>query len=166
MQLFNSIKIILEELKDALTDLPQLTYTQPSGMLFQATIGQHVRHVIELFLALENGYKTGIVNYEKRKREILIETDKDVAIDILDRIIINLNKEDKILALEGHYDIATETDLQIASNYYRELLYNMEHAIHHMALIRVGFKELTTIQLPDTFGVAPSTTKYKLSCAR
>jgi hypothetical protein len=52
------------------------------------------------------------------------------------------------------------------TNYYREIVYNLEHTIHHMALIRVGLKELASIELPENYGVASATVKHKKSCAQ
>jgi hypothetical protein len=56
--------------------------------------------------------------------------------------------------------------MDVSTNYYREVIYNLEHTIHHMALIRVGINELGNIDLPKDFGVAPSTIKYKQLCVQ
>jgi hypothetical protein len=47
-----------------------------------------------------------------------------------------------------------------------EIAYNLEHTIHHMALIRVGLHELGDITLDDSYGVAPSTLKYRKRCVQ
>jgi hypothetical protein len=73
MLLSNPIHHIFIQISDILRQLSEAEYTQQSKILFNATIGQHVRHIIELFQALENGYAEGTVNYEKRKRDYLIE---------------------------------------------------------------------------------------------
>ena len=52
------------------------------------------------------------------------------------------------------------------TNYYREIAYNLEHTIHHMALIRVGLRELGDIAVDDSYGVASSTLKYRKQCAQ
>ena len=55
---------------------------------------------------------------------------------------------------------------QLDSNYYREVMYNLEHAIHHHALIKVAIIHFTDLDLPDSFGVAPSTMEYRKACAQ
>ena len=54
----------------------------------------------------------------------------------------------------------------LPSNYYREVMYNLEHAIHHHALIKIGIQQFTAIELPESFGVAPSTMQYRKACAQ
>jgi len=141
-------------------------YTCPSNILFNATIGQHVRHVIELFLELEKGYQTGRVNYDKRKRDYTIETDRDVAIELLHGIYSRLKKFDKHLLLESSCDEHSNDTVIISTNYFRELMYNLEHTVHHMALIRVGINEVSSVAVPEDFGVASSTVKFKKTCAQ
>jgi hypothetical protein len=166
MILKNPIQHVFVQLTESLKELTDIEYTQPSNTLFKATIGQHVRHIIELFLCLENGYDKGIVNYEKRKRDYQIETDKQLAITLLKNIYKNIGKENKNIVLEAE-DYTDEVEMiSVPSNYYRELAYNLEHTIHHMALIRVGINEVSSIKLPDEYGVAYSTIKHRKACAQ
>jgi len=166
MQLQQAINNVFVQLTDTLKQLSAEQYKQPSKILFNATIGQHTRHIIELFMELDKGYETGTVNYEKRKRDYLIETDKDFAASLLFEIYNGLNKPDKELVLESNYDEHTNEVIAIKSNYYREVIYNLEHTVHHMALIRVGVSEVSCIELPEGFGVASSTIKYRKVCAQ
>jgi hypothetical protein len=68
MLLKHPIQNVFVQLSESLNQLSDDEYIRPSTILFNATIGQHVRHIIELFLCLEKGYGEGVVNYEKRKR--------------------------------------------------------------------------------------------------
>jgi hypothetical protein len=43
--------------------------------LSSATIGEHTRHVIEMFQCLLNNYESGVVNYDERARDIVLQTD-------------------------------------------------------------------------------------------
>jgi hypothetical protein len=59
-----------------------------------------------------------------------------VAIQIL------LEKENKKIELQ---QIIDNEEVRIESNYFRELLYNLEHCIHHQALIKVAVLQSETI---------------------
>jgi len=166
MQLQQAVNSIFVQLADSLGQLSPPQYSQGCTTLFNNTIGQHVRHIIELFQCLESGYEPGIVNYEKRKRDKEIETDKELAGRLLLNIHRGLNKPNKTLTLEASYDEHVTDTIAIETNYFREIAYNLEHTIHHMALIRVGITEITNIQLPADFGVASSTIKYRKQCAQ
>ena len=161
MQLQQAVNNIFVQLNDTLEQLSDQQYSQPCTTLFNNTIGQHVRHIIELFQCLEKGYEAGVVNYEKRKRDTAIETDKGMAGKLLLDIHSNLSRGNKELKLEASYDDHSNDPITIETNYFREIAYNLEHTIHHMALIRVGITEISTVQLPEDFGVASSTVKYR-----
>ena len=160
------IQHVFVQLSETLNQLSNEEYARPSNILLNATIGQHVRHIIELFQCLEKGYDEGVVNYEKRKRDYQIESNKELATALLKAVYQNIERPNKeiILEAEDYYD--TMEIASIPSNYYRELAYNLEHTIHHMALIRVGVNEISFIELPDEFGVAYSTVKYRKQCAQ
>ena len=162
----NAIQSVFAQLRNSLEQLTPEEYTKPCINLSGNTIGQHVRHIIELFQCLEAGYYSGIINYENRKRDIIIETNKDLSWAILEEIQNKLNKPNRQLELEASYEEFVPNLTRLQTNYLREIAYNLEHAIHHMALIRIGINEITDLQLPETFGVAGSTIKYRRSCAQ
>lgn len=166
MLLKHPIQNVFVQLSESLNQLSDTEYKQPSNILFNATIGQHVRHIIELFLCLEKGYDEGTVNYEKRKRDYRIESDKNFAASLLKDIYRRLNRPNKDIILEAEDYGDTAEVVAIPSNYYREIAYNLEHTIHHMALIRVGINEVSSVILPTEFGVAYSTIKFRQQCAQ
>ncbi|MES1222964.1 MAG: DinB family protein, partial [Bacteroidota bacterium] len=85
---------------------------------------------------------------------------------LLHQIHRNLDRPDKELVLESSYDEDSSDLITIKTNYNREVMYNLEHTIHHMALIRVGINEVSQIQLPENYGVASSTIRYRQTCAQ
>jgi hypothetical protein len=166
MLLKNPIQNTFVQLTESLNELTDAEYKQPCEALFHSSIGHHVRHIIELFLCLEKGYETGIVNYEKRKRDYKIETEKDFAIRLLQEIYDRVDRPNIDLVMRaGDYE-GGAVMIEIPTNYYREIAYNLEHTIHHMALIRVGINEISNVVLSQEFGVAYSTIKYRQECAR
>jgi hypothetical protein len=166
MHLQLAVNNVFVQLSETIRQLSSVQYVQQCGNLGNNTIGQHVRHIIELFQCLETGYPESTVNYEKRKRDIAIETDKDLALQLLQDIYTKLDKPDKELVLQACYDEMSTEPISIPTNYFREVAYNLEHTIHHMALIRVGIKEVSDITLPEEFGVASSTVKHRKQCAQ
>ena len=166
MQLQKTIQHVFLQLSETLHLLTNEQYVHPSKSLFNATIGQHTRHIIEMFLCLENGYEEAVVNYENRKRDIRIETDKEFACALLLKIYNNLNKLNKQMVLQASYNEDSDQIIAFQTNYHREIAYNLEHTIHHMALIKVGISEFSNITLPEGFGVATSTMKYRKECAQ
>jgi hypothetical protein len=103
------------------------------------------------------------VNYDKRERNVLIQTDMNYAIHHILEIKNNLEKENKNIELQQVID---GEKIRIQSNYYRELLYNLEHCIHHQALIKVAILKCENITVDANFGVARSTIEYRNQCAQ
>ncbi len=161
MQLQQAVNNVFVQLTETLGKMTAEEYNRPCSMLVNNTIGQHVRHIIELFQCLENGYDNSTVNYEKRERNKKIETDKAFSLQLLQKVYKELDKPDKELILEATYDEDSNETINIKTNYFREVAYNLEHTIHHMALIRVGITEISQISLPESFGVASSTVKHR-----
>ena len=153
------------QLSDSLNQLDDSQYSHACESLSGNSIGQHVRH-IEMFQCLEAGYQNGEVDYESRQRDHRIETDKSFAADLLKQILQQISKENKNLLLLTYYDERQITPEKISSNYFREIAYNLEHTIHHMALIKVGLREIGNIPVDESYGVASSTIKYRKQCAQ
>lgn len=156
---------LFSQLSGSIDQLSAEAYQRPCITL-NASIGQHTRHIIEGYISLLNGYAGGLVNYENRKRDIRTQTDKDYALGLMSRIIQQLEKDDKELQLHAGPAADDELVCTVKTNYYREIIYNIEHCVHHMALIRIGINEVSDITLPEDFGVASSTIKYRRSCAQ
>lgn len=161
--LIPSINKSLNELVDLLNQLSKKDYSKPCAELTNASIGEHTRHIIEMFQCLENQYDFGILNYDKRERNVLIQTDMSCAINCILEIKNNLEKENKNIDLQ---QIIDGEEIRIQSNYHRELLYNLEHCIHHQALIKVAILKCENITVDENFGVARSTIEYRNQCAQ
>lgn len=159
----------LEEIKALLLQLSNEQYTYASKLLSEATIGQHVRHILEFYQSVLNGVNTKVINYDLRERKLLIETDNDFAIRTIDSIneVLALDIQDRPFILEGNFSSEPGNQTQIQTTLFRELAYCLEHSIHHQALIKVGLIELSSASFIDeTFGLAPATIRYKKICAQ
>jgi len=163
-QLIQASIAILDQLSNIIGQLTETEFTHPSETLSSSSIGQHLRHTIEFFICLEQGYDKGIINYDKRAHDKLIEVNKEVALLAINRIrqFVFKQTEDKSLILEVGYDLNSDENVSVKTNYFRELTYNIEHAVHHMAIMKIGIREVAhhIITSPD-FGVAASTLRYR-----
>jgi hypothetical protein len=115
---------------------------------------------------LESGCNDGLVNYDKRSHDKIMESDKHIALSTINRIkgFIADKVEDFTFILEVGYERNSEESVRMQTNYFRELTYNIEHAVHHMAIMKIGIREIAPyISLPLDFGVAASTIRYKES---
>lgn len=161
--MFKSSLDTLEQFKHILLELPGDCYAKSCSVLSDSSIGQHTRHIIELYLCLINGYEAADVSYDRRERNLKIAEELPLAIEQLSWIQAQLERPNKPIRV--NYELGGE-DICLDSNYHREVMYNLEHTIHHHALIKVGIQHLMEKQLPESFGVAPSTIQYRKACAQ
>jgi len=164
MQLVQACTHILRQLEDVVHQLSEKEFSQPCPALSQSTIGQHLRHTLEFFMCLQAGFDQGVVNYDRRPHDKLIESDKFIALSAMAAIrdFIESQREDKQLRLEVGYERNSEDCVVVATNYFRELTYNIEHAVHHMAIMKIGIREVAPgVNLPEGFGVAVSTLRHQ-----
>ncbi|MFM8911658.1 MAG: DinB family protein [Flammeovirgaceae bacterium] len=164
MQLSQACSAILKQLSDLVGQLSDREFTQPSATLNQSTIGQHLRHTLEFFICLEHGCEKGVVNYDQRQHDKLIESDRFIALNTIARIqdFIATKNADVPLQLEVGYNTHNHDCVRVSTNYWRELTYNIEHAVHHMAIMKIGVNEIAQhVRLPKDFGVAVSTLRYQ-----
>jgi hypothetical protein len=93
-----------------------------------------------------------------------METDKAMALLAIDEIrrFITGRTEDKPLLMEVGYDMNSDENVSVRTNYFRELTYNIEHAVHHMAIMKIGIREIAPrVTISSDFGVAASTLRYR-----
>lgn len=161
--LIPSLHKTLKELHDLVSQLSDDDFSSPCHDLSNASIGEHTRHIIEMFQCLENQYESGIINYDHRKRNYQIQTNTIIANQSIITIVNQVDKPNKHLQLQ---QIVDGEELLIDTNYHRELLYNLEHCIHHQALIKVAIIQSSVVTIHENFGVARSTIEYKKQCVQ
>ena len=163
MILSNAAIIVLRQLADVVNQVDDIDFSRPSNALGGSTIGQHVRHALEFFNCLEAGYHTGVINYDKRSHDSVIEKNKEVALGALgDAMRFVSGMEERVnLRLEVNYSADEAQSISIDTNAVRELVYNIEHTVHHMAMVKVAVRDVAPyITLAPDFGMAASTVRH------
>ena len=149
----------LKSLSNLLLLLNDWQYNQKILFLGNASIGGHTRHIVELLKCVTDGYNMGRVDYVNRVRNLSLETDKILAAQELTIMINNVTQPDKHMKLVTECEEGGLINI-VRTTYFREIVYNTEHAIHHLALIRVALREMKLDIVGDEFGMAYSTIKY------
>lgn len=129
----------------------------------QSSIGKHIRHILDHFRAVKFGQNKFEIDYNHRERGSAEETQSNAAIDQVDILIhwlrnyplnntsIQVISEIKLDSLYSH---------SFSSNIERELLYLINHSIHHLAYA-VLLGKLQCLDVPHNIGVAPCTASYE-----
>lgn len=150
----------LRALGNLLSFLNDDQYSNRIAHLGKASIGGHTRHIIELLQCAVNGYDTGTVDYVNRKRDMMLENNSIFAQAVLERLEEQIVRPDKQLNMVVE-EIEGAVSSVVTTTYFREVVYNTEHAIHHLALINVALIEMNLDVVNDDFGMAYSTIKFK-----
>ena len=139
-------------------------YARPLEGEFAASLGAHYRHVLDHFLCLAEGIRTGRVNYDQRRRNPQVENSVTCARLITDGLIDELgglSHETLQMECSVTYSVAygKSEENAVRSNVAREVMFCVGHAIHHYAILKLLCAGVG-VTLPYEFGIAPSTLKH------
>jgi len=160
---------ILDQGCTLLAALSDGAYTERMPMAYNASIGGHYRHCLDHFHSIALGAGDGVVDYDRRRRDPVIENDRFAAINETRRlrdVIAGLGEAVlgegvRVLCKTSYSACGTQ---QAKATVGRELMYAVAHAVHHYALIGIMAK-LQGVSLPEGFGVAPSTLRHQQALA-
>lgn len=154
---------LLTQLAELLQRLPEATYREPLAVLHGHSAGQHTRHVLEFYQCLLNEFNGGLVNYDARLRNPLLEADPETAVVALEQIARQL----ETLPTEAPLRLETEECGPVPTSLSRELCYLVEHTVHHLAILKIALNAtLPDFFIPETFGVAHSTLRHRQSSSQ
>ena len=139
---------------------------------YEASIGAHLRHNIDHYHSFCEGLTGGWVNYDHRVRDGRLERELPLAKAILEGLITDLTEiqpADLDRDLQVKMDCGGESEWS-ASSVRRELQFLLSHTVHHYAIVGMICRMQGHV-VPQAFGVAPSTLKYRQAqagqaCAR
>ena len=141
--------------------LSEEQYRYKTQLLNQASIGEHLRHAYEFYDCLLDAIPGGVVDYDARPRDKKIQQQCAYAQlkinQLLEKLALHSTNRPLILNAREAPKNAIQTSVE------RELIYCLDHAIHHQALIKIGLKAIKMSHVVhNDFGVAYSTLRYRL----
>jgi len=134
-----------------------------------STVGAHFRHILEFIEIFLFDVESSTIDYDNRKRNELIETNRDEAISLIKKLIKTLNNipaNNKDLTILETISQANNafTKVKVSSTFERELLFLASHTIHHLGIIKI-LCEINGIKTNEDFGKAASTISYERKVA-
>lgn len=157
-------EIILTQITELLERLNDESYSQSLPIFNGSSIGQHFRHILDFYICLLNGLESGLIDYALRERDVLIETQSMTAKAAFEKIQNAICFCEETESIEVKADFSSEfnsTRPIISSSIARELMYAYDHAVHHLAMIKMGIKvSFPEVKVSEKIGVAPSTLKH------
>jgi uncharacterized damage-inducible protein DinB len=154
----------LEELRQLLVAIDPIIYAQNLSLLSNASVGQHVRHILEFYGCVINRKVPKIISYDQRERSVSIENDPSIACRFIEGLQSRLQRitADQPLLLTSDFSFNGNQSESLSTSLYRELAYTLEHSIHHKAFIKVGLLLCGYEHLIDSyFGIAQSTIRNR-----
>jgi hypothetical protein len=166
----HAVRDVLEQGSMFLDQLNEEEYGRALAGTFKGSLGAHYRHILDHFLCLFRGIRSGEVNYDQRKRDTLLETSLLHARIATEELIAEFSELDEelvarpcVVTYSVGYGAAGAGS--VISNVGREIMFCVGHAIHHYAILKL-LAASARVTLPSVFGVAPSTLKHRESVAR
>ena len=159
-ELLNVANKVLSHIDIYLSKLDNEAYKKPLPLLSNASIGGHTRHILDGFLCLMKQQNCDFISYDLRERDQQIECKVDYATSIIEDIkcFIKTLDQNESYDFEVNY---SDHKFRTKSSLQREVIHNIEHVIHHLAIIKIALLYYhPKIQIPMAFGVAPSTLRY------
>lgn len=152
---------LLADVADLLLALPGPVYTEPIPSYSQATVGKHIRHILEFYECLLGSTGAPCVNYDARKRNPDYETQphaaREACLRIATELPVALSEGPLTQRLNFHPGDESQ-GMDVPTSVVRELGYVYEHTVHHLALVRLALALLAPdFVVPETLGVAPAT---------
>ncbi len=149
---------LIQQIDLLLQQLSEEEYCRQLPEFDRHSIGQHCRHILEFFQCLEKGSATGVIDYSERPRNAVYETQPAAARQAFGSIV------QELMDLDVYHPVAVCTEVGADhrpcynSTIGRELVFTFEHAIHHLAIIKIGLRcHFPHICVDRHLGVAPST---------
>lgn len=159
---------VINQLKSGLQQISNKAYSKPLAVFSGSSLGMHTRHIIEFYNCFLDNLE-GDICYDKRKRELIYEIDVNSTIEqlaMIEKKINQITRNKKIALQSAPNPEVNNAKSEITSSSKRELLYLLDHTIHHMALLKIGFNiYFQDVKLDKNFGIAPSTIIHRKQCA-
>ncbi len=155
---------VVDQLVEFVESLSEEDYRFSGSELFMSSIGQHLRHILDLYQVMIQPTKEGVVDYDVRRRGLALETEKEAGLQELRALrswLESLTPESLAQEVQVKTEVLlSETcSVSLPSTLARELIFTASHLTHHLALM-VTIAKVIGYQVDDAVGLAPATNTF------
>jgi len=162
MQAISAILAVVQQINHVLEQLEPHEYRRQLPEFEGSSLGQHFRHILEFFQCLESGVRSGTVDYAARERNLLYEDNPNLTSAAFETFADALPSLHIFDPVEVRAEFGGQERPAYASTVGRELLFVYDHAIHHLAIIKIGLLcQFPHVRADRDLGVSPSTIKAR-----
>jgi hypothetical protein len=162
---------LLKQMRSMIERMDDDDYLRPAPGRSSGGVGGHVRHCLDHVGALVNATRTGLVEYDRRRRGTDLESCRIAALHQIDELtdrlaVLDASMLDEPLLVETQIDPAG-TMILTRSTVCREVAFVISHTIHHNAIVAQLLAGRSLV-LDARFGLAPATPveTQDAACAR
>ena len=140
-------------------------YDKPLAIYNDSTIGGHFRHIYDFFNCIVIQANSTKIDYCNRCRDPRIESDRAYAIAKFIDLGVTLTSldEDARIVVHADFELASGVRPTVKTTIGREVMYAYDHAVHHLAIVKIGIKSIIPdVEIPQGLGVAASTIRHQL----
>jgi hypothetical protein len=151
---------LLQQMRSMIERMDDEIYTLPAPGRSSGGVGGHVRHCLDHVNALVQATRTGIVEYDRRRRGTDVESCRAAAVQQIAELTarlaaLDVSMLDEPLLVETQIDPAGAMILT-RSTVCREVAFVISHTIHHNAIV-AQLLAGRPVSLDARFGLAPAT---------
>lgn len=162
MQVKQAILAVVQQINLVLEQMEPHEYRQQLTEFEGSTLGQHFRHILEFFQCLEQGIHQGTIDYAARERNLLYEDNPRLTAAAFSAFADALSLFRSSDAVDIRAEFGGQERPSYTSTVGRELMFVYDHAIHHLAIIKIGLRcQFPHIRSDKDLGVSPSTIKAR-----
>lgn len=156
---------IVTQITNLLDCVDTKAYKQPLNIFKGSTLGQHFRHILDFYQCLLNGLDQSLVDYSSRQRDPKAEIDPGYARQAFMNLAVSVDQLPESQTVMVRTDFFNDEKNRrpiVQSSIGRELMFAYDHAVHHLAMIKIGIGvACPDLELDENLGMAPATVKYR-----
>lgn len=152
---------VLQQVKKLIDSCETEAYARPCEYSM-SSVGQHIRHILDHFLVFQQGLDDGCINYNLRSRGNIVESNPQAALQKIAALrewFKDVDLQNRSIQVISEISVSQINDMNLHSNIQRELIYIINHTIHHIAYASLVANHLCQ-KVDVNLGIAPATATY------